>query len=64
MPLGGLLTRINRYEQAVHLPDIPTLERLAKALTVPLAYLFAEDDLLSELILRFGAAEDGEESRD
>ena len=59
---GVASTRINRYEQAVHLPDFSTLERLAKALTVPLAYLFARDDPLAELILQFGTAEAGEES--
>lgn len=54
---GVASTRLNRYEQAVHLPDFPTLDRLAKALGVPLAYLFAEDDALSEMILRFHAAD-------
>lgn len=54
---GVASTRLNRYEQAVHLPDFPTLERLAHALGVPLAYLFAEDDALSEMILQFGAGD-------
>lgn len=52
---GVASTRLNRYEQAVHLPDFQTLERLATALSVPLAYLFAEDDELSEVILKFKA---------
>jgi transcriptional regulator with XRE-family HTH domain len=50
---GVASTRLNRYEQAVHFPDFPTLERLAKALGVPLAYLFSEDDALAEMILKF-----------
>lgn len=57
---GVASTRLNRYEQAVHLPDFSTLERLAKALGVPLAYLFAEDDALAETILQFGkVSQDG-----
>ena len=46
-------TRINRYEQSVHEPDIKTASSLAKALDIPLAYLFAEDDLLAAMILEF-----------
>ena len=48
---GVASARINRYEQAVHLPDFATSERLAAVLEVPLAYLFADDDDLAELIL-------------
>lgn len=50
---GVASTRINRYEQAVHLPDFETLVRLAGGLGVPLPYLFAEDDRLAECILKF-----------
>ena len=46
-------TRINRYEQGVHEPDFQTATRLAKALNVPLAYLFAKDDELAMMILEF-----------
>lgn len=46
-------TRINRYEQGVHEPDMATAERLAKALQVPLPYLFATDDRLAAMILAF-----------
>ncbi|MCL2504768.1 MAG: helix-turn-helix domain-containing protein [Alphaproteobacteria bacterium] len=46
-------TRINRYEQGVHEPDIKTASSLAKALNVPLAYLFAEDNRLAVTILKF-----------
>lgn len=42
--------RINRYEQAVHEPDCATAGILAKALQVPTAYLYAEEDDLAELI--------------
>jgi transcriptional regulator with XRE-family HTH domain len=46
-------TRINRYELGVHEPDMATIERLAEALSVPTAYLFAEDDRWARLILAF-----------
>lgn len=47
-------TRINRYEKGVHEPDYGTSQRLAKALGVPLAYLYAEQDDLARLIEAYG----------
>lgn len=46
-------TRINRYEQGVHAPDVQTAARLALALNIPLAYLFAGDERLARVILAF-----------
>lgn len=46
-------TRINRYELGVHEPDMATIERLATALAVPMAYLFADDERLARMILAF-----------
>ncbi|TAM35013.1 MAG: XRE family transcriptional regulator [Rhodanobacter sp.] len=46
-------TRINRYERGVHHPDPVTIQRMADALGVPAAYLFASDDRLARLILAF-----------
>lgn len=43
--------RINRYEQRVNLADMESAAALAKALMVPVAYLFADTDDLAELIL-------------
>jgi len=43
--------RINRYEQQTSSPDIETATEIARALNVPLAYLYAESDDLAELIL-------------
>lgn len=45
--------RINRYEQQASKADMETAAKLAKALDVPLAYLFAESDDLAEVILAF-----------
>lgn len=48
-------TRINRYERGVHPPDGETAAMLAKALGVPRAYLYAENDRMARLILAFDA---------
>lgn len=46
-------TRINRYEKGVHEPDMATIARLAAALNVPTAYLFADDERLARMIVAF-----------
>lgn len=56
-------TRINRYELGVHEPDMATIERLAAALSVPTAYLFADDDRLARLILAFSSLSTTEKDR-
>jgi transcriptional regulator with XRE-family HTH domain len=46
-------TRVNRYETGVHQPDLQTLQRIADVFDLPVAYFFAEDDGLAEVILDF-----------
>ena len=46
-------TRVNRYETGVHQPDLQTLQRIADVFDLPVAYFFAEDDGLAEVILNF-----------
>jgi transcriptional regulator with XRE-family HTH domain len=46
-------TRVNRYETGVHQPDLQTLQRLAAVLKLPVAYFYAEDDELAQLIANF-----------
>ena len=46
--------RINRYERGIHEVDVQTAQHLATVLNVPLAYFYADDDQLAELILAFG----------
>lgn len=48
-------TRINRYERGVHHPDPVTVQRMADALGVPVAFLFASDERVARLILAFGS---------
>lgn len=45
--------RMNRYESGKANPDPETLEKIAKALGVPTAYLLTTDDELAALILAF-----------
>lgn len=49
--------RISRYELGVHEPPIPTMRLIAEALQVPLIYLYCEDDLVAELLLRLDRLE-------
>lgn len=44
-------TRINRYEQGVHEPELAMAQRLCHVLNVPLAYLYTEDDELADALL-------------
>lgn len=55
--------RINRYEQGVHQPDLGTVERLAEALSVPAAYLFAGDERLARMILAFNMLSESDKDR-
>lgn len=55
--------RINRYEQGVHQPDLGTVERLAEALAVPPAYLFAGNERLARMILAFDKLSPSEQER-
>ncbi|MCD9098028.1 helix-turn-helix domain-containing protein [Luteimonas fraxinea] len=43
--------RISRYERGMHEPDLITLEKLAEALELPVAYFYTSSDLLAEVIL-------------
>ena len=43
--------RISRYELGVHEPPLPTVRLIADALTVPLSYLYCEDDRIALLLL-------------
>nr|WP_298114298.1 helix-turn-helix transcriptional regulator [uncultured Pseudomonas sp.] len=53
-------TRINRYELGVHQADYQISQKLAEALELPVAYLYADDDALAEIILRFWRADAGQ----
>lgn len=44
-------TRINRYERGVNECDLRTAKKLAEALGMPLAALYAETDEIAEAII-------------
>lgn len=46
--------RMNHYEIGRHAPDYSILKRIADTLQLPLAYFYAEDDLLAEIIKIYG----------
>jgi len=48
-------TRVNRYETGVHQPSLQTMQKLAKALDMPVAYFYAEDDNLAQVISSFSS---------
>ena len=50
--------RINQYERDKHVPDYSTAQRLAQALSIPVTYLYADDDELAEFILLFSATDE------
>ena len=45
--------RMNQYERGVHVPDIQIMTNIAKALNVPVAYFYADNDLLAQLLVDF-----------
>ena len=49
-------SRINQYERNKHVPDFSIAKRLARALGVPVTYLYADDDEIAELILLYAKA--------
>lgn len=48
--------RINQYERDKHVPDFSIARRLARALGIPVVYLYAEDDDFAELLLAYAQA--------
>ena len=49
-------TRINRYELGVHKPDFLTAQNLAKVLELPVAYFYAIEDDVAEVIWGYSRA--------
>lgn len=43
--------RISQYETGKHAPDFAMAKKMADALGVPVAYLYCDDDDLSEILL-------------
>lgn len=54
--------RVNRYEKGTHEPASNVAAKLAEALGVPLAYLYAEDERLAETVVMFVRASKGRQN--
>jgi transcriptional regulator with XRE-family HTH domain len=44
-------SRINRYENGVHQPDIGTAHQLSRVLNVPVAYFYTQDEFMCKALL-------------
>lgn len=44
---------INRYEAAIHAADLATAQRVAASMGLPLAYFYAETQIMAEAIVTF-----------
>jgi len=63
IPADVARTRVNRYERAVHDADQSTAQKIAEALGVPLASLYAESEVMARAIKAFAALSPAEQRR-
>lgn len=56
-------SRINQYERGVHTPDFAMAQRLARALGVTTAFLFADDESVARILLAVSAMPASERRR-
>lgn len=55
--------RFVRYLRPGDKPELAVLQRIADELRVPIAYLFADSDLLAQMVLAFGLLLEGQQQR-
>lgn len=55
--------RMNQYETGKHTPDFLTLKRIADVLLVPIAYFYAENDMLAEITRIFEEFDESQKVR-
>lgn len=55
--------RVSRYETGKHEPGQETVEEIAVALGVPVAYFYATSDILADIILKVGFLPENEQAR-
>jgi len=46
---------MNQYERNTHIPKFGTVRNIARALNVPAAFFYTDEDELAELLLLYGA---------
>ena len=47
-------TRINQYENGKNIPNFLTLKKIAKVLSVPVVYFYAENNMLARFLFLYG----------
>ena len=55
--------RVNQYETGKHHPDPQTVATLAKTLSVPMAFLFCDDDVLAKIIFKYSSLSEQEKEK-
>jgi transcriptional regulator with XRE-family HTH domain len=60
---GTASARMSRYETGIHEPPFGVAVKLAKALRVPAAYFYCEDDELADVVLAWGLLSKTERKR-
>ena len=55
--------RINQYEKGKHVPDFATAQRLAEVLSIPVTYLYADEDEMAKFIWLFFKANNAEQEQ-
>lgn len=60
LDVSGASARLSRYENGIHQPKLGLQRLLARALQLPLAYFYAENDALAQLISDFGRKDEPE----
>ena len=51
--------RISRYENGIHEPPMKFAKELARVLSVPVAFLYCDDDRLADIILSYSKMSEG-----
>jgi len=55
--------RISRYETGAHEAPVPTAEKLAAALSVPLAFFYCDDKPLAEILLHYASLSESQKAK-
>lgn len=57
IPESSASASMTQYETGIHMPNFETLKRIGDVLALPIAYFYAEDDELAEVIVKYAHKE-------
>jgi transcriptional regulator with XRE-family HTH domain len=60
---SGVSSRMNHYFKGTNAPKLPTMTRIAAVLKTPVPYFYCEDDVLADLILKFGTLDEAQKKQ-